>query len=234
MRTVNGSNNYCVYIHINKINDKKYIGITCRNPEDRWGLNGAGYKKEQSYFYKAIQKYGWDNFEHIIWADNLFEYEAKSIEVALIDTYKTNVCRWHDEAQGYNMTDGGEGTKGCVLSEETRKKMSQSRMGRQVSEETRKKISNGHKGKHLSESTRKKLSEINIGKYAGAKNPSARAVYQINKDTNEIIARFETMQEASSQTGASRPHICCCCRGTRNVAGGFKWVYADNKAEDEI
>ena len=229
MRTVRGSNNYCVYIHINKINDKKYIGITCRNPEDRWGRNGVGYKKEQSHFYKAIQKYGWDNFEHIIWADNLFEYEAKSIEVALIDTYKTNVCRWHDEAQGYNMTDGGEGTKGCVLSEETRKKMSQSRMGRQVSEETRKKISEKHKGKIVSEETRKKLREINLGKSAGANNYSARAVYQIDKDTNEIIARFETMQEASLQTGASYTHICNCCRGTRNVSGGFKWAYADNK-----
>lgn len=226
---VNGGNNYCVYIHINKVNNKKYVGITCQNPpENRWGHNGSGYKNDQSYFYKAIKKYGWDNFEHIIWADGLFEYEAKSIEVALIDTYKTNVSKWHDEAQGYNMTDGGEGTKGCILSEETRQKMSKSRMGRQVTAETRKKISEKHKGKCVSEETRKKLREINTGKNAGTNHPSAKAVYQIDKYTDNIIARFGTILEASEKTGVGYTHISSCCRGRRKTTGGFKWAYAEN------
>ena len=43
--------------------------------------------------------------------------------------YKTNISRWHDEAEGYNMTDGGEGTKGHETSEETRRKMSEAHKG---------------------------------------------------------------------------------------------------------
>ena len=56
---------YSVYLHNNKINNKKYIGITKQKPKNRWGLNGYNYNSSP-YFYAAIQKYGWDNFEHII------------------------------------------------------------------------------------------------------------------------------------------------------------------------
>jgi predicted GIY-YIG superfamily endonuclease len=60
---------YSVYIHINKSNNKKYIGITSQKPEKRWG-NGKNYKKN-TYIRRAIDKYGWDNFEHIILKTNL-------------------------------------------------------------------------------------------------------------------------------------------------------------------
>lgn len=165
-RIVSGKKNYCVYMHVNKINNKKYIGITCESPpEKRWGQNGSKYKKNQACFYSAIQKYGWENFEHVIWAENLFEYEAKSIEVALIATYKTNVSRWHDEAQGYNMTDGGEGTRGRECSEETRRKMSEALKGKYVGE-------NGtFYGKHHTEESKKRMSEIKKKTYVGENHP---------------------------------------------------------------
>ena len=51
---------YKIYAHINKINGKIYIGQTCRkNVNQRW-RNGRGYINNVA-FYRAIQKYGWDN-----------------------------------------------------------------------------------------------------------------------------------------------------------------------------
>ena len=34
---------YKVYAHINKINGKRYIGITSKEPKSRW-CHGRGYK----------------------------------------------------------------------------------------------------------------------------------------------------------------------------------------------
>jgi hypothetical protein len=90
-----------VYIHINKINNKKYIGISSEiDPNKRW-KNGYGYR--QQMFFKAIQKYGWDNFEHKILFNNLTKKEAKIKEKELIAKYKTN-----NSLYGYNRTEGGD------------------------------------------------------------------------------------------------------------------------------
>ena len=55
---------YTVYMHEHRENNKRYIGITCQNPQKRWG-NGKNYKPS-SYFRNAIDKYGWDMFRHEI------------------------------------------------------------------------------------------------------------------------------------------------------------------------
>lgn len=96
-------NNYCVYIHRNIINNKAYIGITKHgdNPNARW-RNGQGYVTQPA-FDNAIRKYGWDNFEHIIWGNGLSEGGAKRLEVMLVALFNTT----HPD-YGYNISPGGE------------------------------------------------------------------------------------------------------------------------------
>lgn len=94
---------FCVYMHINRINNKIYVGQTKYgyNPNKRW-RDGDGYNG-CTYFYQAIQKYGWDNFDHEIIASNLTEYEANSFEEMLIQQLKTS-----DAEYGYNLKSGGQ------------------------------------------------------------------------------------------------------------------------------
>lgn len=148
---------WCVYVHINKINGKKYVGITSRKPEDRWDY-GFGYRG-QTYFYKAIQKYGWDNFKHEILLTNETKEYACAAERCLIKAYASNNPKY-----GYNLSSGGEsGTAGIPWTEERRKALSNKLKGRKVSEETRVKISKARIGTYVSEETKKKLSEQRQG-----------------------------------------------------------------------
>lgn len=80
------SSNYSVYMHEVKTTKEKYIGITCQKPIYRWGHNGHNYKC-QPKFYNAIQKYGWENFNHIILNEHLNIYEALNLEEKYIQQY---------------------------------------------------------------------------------------------------------------------------------------------------
>lgn len=103
--------NFKVYMHVNKINKKKYIGVTKTSLNKRWD-NGIGYKRQKK-FYNSILKYGWDNFEHFVFEDNLSKEEAYEIEKLLIKKLKTQ-----DRDFGYNVVEGGAGACGRFVSEE--------------------------------------------------------------------------------------------------------------------
>ena len=77
---------YCIYLHRNKINNKIYIGMT-NDTKARWRSNGKAYSRHNKQFYDDIQKYSWDNFEHIILEDNLDETTARKAEREYIDDY---------------------------------------------------------------------------------------------------------------------------------------------------
>ena len=101
---VNKERKWCVYVHTNKINGKKYIGQTSRKPEARWGNNGNGYKNKTPHFYNAIEKWGWNNFDHKIVTSNLTHEEANQMEKDLIKLYNTT-----NRDYGYNHSKGGTG-----------------------------------------------------------------------------------------------------------------------------
>ena len=156
---------YTVYCHTNKTNGKKYVGITCYEPVERWRKDGSGYKNQN--FYRAIKKYGWDNFEHEILCEGLSEKEACEKERFYIKQLNSIA------PNGYNLDSGG--TNSYRKSPESIRKVVEAKKGKYCgansprygthhSEETKKKIGDANRGKKRTEEQRKKMSEISKGR----------------------------------------------------------------------
>lgn len=226
---------YCVYCHTNKINGKKYIGITSQKPEQRW-RNGNGYRNNE-YFFKAIKKYGWHNFIHEILYVGLNKDDAERIEIELISEYKTQ-----QNQNGYNIESGGNSTG--RIPESTRQKIKNALKGHACSDETRKKISESKKGKpsprkgiKLTPEQIQKNRESHIGQPAWNKGRKwsdedkakfgGKAVRCI--ETDEV---FRTMHEVERKTGIDKSSICACCKGRAKTAGGYHWEYVQVTAEE--
>lgn len=211
---------YTVYMHVNKTNGKKYVGITCQaNPKRRWA-KGEGYK-QQKRFYNAIKCYGFDGFEHLILEEGLTKEQAEEKEQEYIKKYKSNDLRY-----GYNIENGGHVNK---YTDEQRRHMSAVHMGHVASEESKEKmrlIMKGKstawlKGKKASKETREKMSK----KQKGVLNNRARKVYQYDLNGN-LVAEFEYMDLAKKALGIkSTSHISLCCSGNRKRAYGYMWSY---------
>lgn len=96
-----------VYKHTNKINGKVYIGQTINYSKRCTPSNYKG----STYFYNAIQEYGWNNFSHEFLKTNLSQEEADYWECYFIKLYKST-----DPLYGYNISEGG-GHKNILLGE---------------------------------------------------------------------------------------------------------------------
>lgn len=192
---------YVVYIHQNRINGKRYVGIT-NNTSKRW--HGKGKKYENCpRFAAAIKKYGWDNFNHTVIVSGLTLEQANVLERYYIEKYRT--C---EKAYGYNIQPGGNfipSMLGRHHTEETRKKQRESALGRVISEE--------QKAHH---------SKVMKGRMVGKLNHNSRPVRCIN--TGEI---FESQGLASKAKGVGQSKISLCCQHKRNHTGGLMWEYAD-------
>lgn len=232
---------YIIYRHKNLITGQSYVGQTCQNINNRW-KSGNGYKKQEK-FWKAIEEYGWDNFEHIILEENLSENEVDKKEQYWITFYD---C----VKNGYNSNSGGhhyipsEETKekvrqanlgeknpnyGKPRSEETKEKIRQSNLGQKRSPEAIEHNRQARLGKKLSEEHKNNISKglkghiipEDVKEKIKKSQPSKKSVICI--ETGQI---FETVSDAAKWANLSgSAHICAVCKGTRKTAGGYHWKY---------
>ena len=248
-----------IYCYTNLINGKKYIGQTIKTLRHRHQqhMNETKYKNLRAYnhyFHRAIRKYGIENFSLNILIMNCENYDKlNNYEQFYIERFKSLSIQ-----NGYNMCNGGnncnklacktgeeiaewkskisdsvkgenhplygtkmseetkrkisESEKGKKMSEESKKKMSKTRTGKKHSEKTKNKIGKAHKGKIVSDESRKKMSESKEG------TPVVRI------DKNLSIVFYKKMSYTEFDTSS----ISRCCKGKQKTCCGYKWMYAED------
>lgn len=205
---------YCVYKHTTP-SGKVYIGITSKNPVERWA-NGNGYRNNK-HFYSAIKHYGWNNIRHEILFSGLKKEEAEEIEIDLIKIYDST-----NHNLGYNVAAGGRASYGYKHSSEEKEKISKSLTGIKHSDSRKKNSSLAHRKTWLNEDYRRRMREAHLGKCKGSKSPFSKKVEQLDLDGN-IVAVYDSMSEAERMTAISHQKISSCCSGKTKLAGGFSW-----------
>lgn len=230
---------YKVYMYINKINQKKYIGITKMTLKKRAGKNGKKYYG-CLYFGNAIKKYGWENFTPLILFENLSYEEACLKEKEMIKYYDTR-----NKEKGYNLQEGGQGPNQYSLI-----KMRKSHKNKKLTEEHKKNISKGlggkgknnvnfgkkqteiarlhnslskkgekhhNFGKHLSDSTKEKI-----------RKKVSKPILQYDLDGN-FIKRWENQRIAGKELNISYKAISKCLNKKSKSSGGFMWLFENEK-----
>ena len=226
-----------IYLRTNKINGKKYIGqVTTKRfkaRQNKW--NNLNLPYAGNVINNARKKYGIESFGFEILKECEDE-ELNKWEMYYIKELNTKV------PYGYNMTDGGDGTSGCTVSEETKRKISEANKGKTTwlkgkhhSEETKQKISKGKKGNKLSEEHKRKISKGNKGKKRSEETRKKLSeTRKGNKLSEEIKQKISEAQKGKKFSDETRKKMSEAHKG-KHINGKYsKIVLQIDKTTNEV
>jgi len=201
-----------IYRIWNDINNKDYIGKTVNTIVQRWKEHCNDYiklKNENRPLYKAMNKYGIEHF-HI-----------ELVEECSIDILSEREIYWIEYygsfKYGYNATKGGDGSTYCdydLVYALYNEGLSITKISQMLNYDV------GNCSKILSS-----FGVTEKEKRQRARESQFKPVLQLDKNTEEIINIYPSVQAAEDATGNGK-HISSVCRGKRKTAAGYKWRYA--------
>lgn len=224
----------------------RYVGKT-RNPKMRYHNHCNKLHNEKTHKRN--------------WIESLRKQKLKPImeilDEVLVEEWKYWEKFWISQLKEWgfklvNHTSGGDGLTlgnqtsfkkghklgiGRTVSEETKKKISESKKGRKASKETKLKMSISLKGKNkgrkMSEETREKVSKTFFKKgqdswikgKKGIKLKPDKNIFQYSALTGKFIDKWVTAKEAGTKLSINIEGIGQCARNKSMSAGGYIWKY---------
>lgn len=171
---------YEVYLITNKVNNKKYVGITCQGAEKRfkYHMSSAEASDSQAPLHIAMREIGTSNFELHILESDVSQEEARERELHYIELYDSA------EPNGYNNYRAGMGGK--RHSDEGRQHISDGLKGHKFSASRNEKVRQAMMDREYKQSWSDNLSKAMQGKGAGEKNP-----FYGKKHSPEVLAKIQ-------------------------------------------
>lgn len=232
-----------VYRHINRINDKSYVGYTRFSIDERWHQHCTDAHKGSRYaFHRAIVKYGPAAFDHVIIEEVETEELAWSREQHWILTLKTTT-----RDGGYNMTHGGcsrltvwtdemrehhrqrtsEGTKRAFRDPVIKQRHLLATRAASNKPENRTANSIAQLEAQNRPEVRLKHSTRNKRLWADPSSGLSKRRKPIQQLTFDgvVVSEFASAHDAARTLGLSQGSISNCARGVSRSAGGFVWRY---------
>lgn len=192
--------NGIIYKITNNITNKLYVGKTTKTAKEYWKYHKVRARGDyiDKYLYRSMRKHG---IEHFVFSvitnitkDSIEELnnELSKLEIHYIKELNSKA------PDGYNLTDGGEGTLGIKFTEKHRANLSKACMGR----------TSPRKGVKLSKKTKAKLSKAAIERYQREENPFLGKKH--SKETIELIrqknTKYQNRPDVKMQNKLKQPH----------------------------
>lgn len=210
-RTVYG----VIYLVINKVNNKIYVGQTVGSFQDRY-KGDIAKNTHNDHLRRSIEKYGIDNF-YIV---EEYKVAYSQEELDYLEDWYITIYDTINPSMGYNKRGGGSNGR---LSEESKQKMSESRKGKFIGE------LNPMFGKTHSQESKQKISESKKGKPS---NTPKTPVIMLDKATGNPLMMFVAVTHTNIYFDKkSHPHIISCCKGKLKSSHGYKWMYFSDYQE---
>lgn len=198
-----------IYKITNQINQHSYIGKTeYVNPSRRWKEHLSEATKQRfnhRAIYKAIQKYGKENFTFEVLEETNNPNEREQYYI----------CKYNTYHNGYNETLGGDGAQCLELPE---KEICLYYLNHSLTETAKYFF-------HDRETIKKVLYKNNIPFHThqeGILLTTSYPVVKIDPKTNEIIQIYSSLSEAEKDNGNTQ-HIGDVIKGRRKTCKGYKW-----------
>lgn len=231
-----------IYEIKNTVTGKRYIGQTVDYEKRKASHINAlkGNYHSNKYLQSSWNKYGESAFEFSLIAESDAEH-LNELEVEYIRRFDTVV------PNGYNMTLGGEGTRGFKWSEESRSMVSKSRKGKQIGvdapfygkkheAETLEKLRLATSALWRDPTFRQRQVEAHTGKKQSEETKCKRSVALAGNTNNKRARRYRCVETGIEYDSVGQIDLGfkfdrvaiyrACKRGIR--AYGYHWQFADD------
>lgn len=200
-----------IYMITNEVNNKKYVGQTSLTLQERFKIHLRDAYKDlpNRPLYNAMKKYGKENFSISLIEECPFNVvnEREIYWIDKLNTYK----------DGYNATLGGEGQPLYNYED-----ISNKYLELKTVQATADFFSCDR------ETVRRACQKYDIiTDFPRGAESQSKQVAQIDKESDEIIAVYDSISEAARQLGSLsyNKHISEVCCGKRKTAYGYKWKH---------